>query len=241
MSGHIGQERTGTHLHIENLGLQRQGRWLFRHVTLTVVPGEFLAVVGVSGVGKSSFLACLAGLVLPSEGTVRYVLSTGAALSPEAFRPQLGTIFQNFGLVAGSTLIQNVLCGRLSRYPAWRTVLPFPRADREEAWHLLVDLGLAKHVHHWVAEVSGGEQQRTAIARSLFQEPELFLADEPVSNLDRYYSGRVLGILSQQTIVKNKSVLCVLHNPDFVERFANRVLSFDPENPCNWRVREVSP
>jgi phosphonate transport system ATP-binding protein len=72
--------------------------------------------------------------------------------------------------------LKNVLCGRLGRYPWWQTLLPFPREEKDQAYHLLADLGLGSYVHRRAAEVSGGEQQRTALLRALFQEPELILA-----------------------------------------------------------------
>jgi ABC-type phosphate/phosphonate transport system ATPase subunit len=108
-------------------------------------------------------------------------------------------VFQNFLLIGNGTLLHNVLCGRLGRYPWWRTLAGFPRTDRVEAFNILARLGLEGHVHRRAFEVSGGEQQRAALARALFQEPEMFLADEPVSNLDSELTGRVLEILRTQT------------------------------------------
>lgn len=224
---------------IRNLGLKRDGRWLFRGLDLEVRPGKFLAVVGPSGVGKSSFISCLAGLLEPTEGIVHYCCENGCDHPPHEYREHIGVVFQNLQLVANSTLLTNVLCGRLSHRSAWRTLLGFPRSDRNEAQYLLHDLGLGRHVHKWAAEVSGGEQQRTAIARALFQNPNILLADEPVASLDRYYSGRVLGLFRQQAAEFGRPVFCVLHNPEFVEKFADHVLSFDPNNAESWQVRDV--
>jgi ABC-type phosphate/phosphonate transport system ATPase subunit len=104
---------------------------------------------------------------------------------------------------------------------------------------LIADLGLGGYAHRWVGETSGGEQQRTALARALFQEPELLLADEPVSNLDSYLTGRVLGLLRQEASQHRRTVFCVLHNPELVDRFADIVLSLDPRDPQGWRLRAV--
>jgi ABC-type phosphate/phosphonate transport system ATPase subunit len=89
--------------------------------------------------------------------------------------------------------------------------------------------------------MSGGEQQRVAIARALFQQPNLYFADEPVSALDSYYAGRVLGLLRQEADLPAKAVVCVLHQAEHIQRFANLALSLDPTNPRGHKIRRVSP
>jgi len=227
------------HLSLRNLGIKRGDRWLFRNVNVTIPRGKFVAIVGPSGVGKTSLLSCLAGMLKSSEGEVEYRCLNNCCHSPFDFQKKIGIIFQSYMLTPNNTVLSNVLCGRLGRYPWWRTLFSFPATDKKEATHILHDLGLSRCIPRWVAEISGGEQQRTAIARALFQQPELFLADEPVSNLDVYLTGRVLGILRQEATTNRRTVLCVLHNPELVERFADLVLSFDPVNPEGWRLREI--
>jgi len=235
--------RTGpdasAHVVLRGLGLRRGDRWLFRGLDLAIPRGRFVAVVGPSGVGKSSFLDCLAGLVKPTEGVVEYRCLDAGLHCPADYQAHTGVVFQHNLLVPNATLLANTLCGRLGRLPWWRTVLGFSPADRAAAYHILCDLGLAPLTHRWVCQTSGGEQQRTAVARALFQEPELYLADEPVSNLDTYLTGRVLGLLRQETREHRRTVFCVLHNADLVERFADLALSFDPADPANCKLREV--
>ena len=228
------------HVVARGLGLKRGDRWLFRGLDLNVPRGSFVAVVGPSGIGKSSFLACLAGLLAPTEGHLEIHDAAGRSHPPGDVPGATGVVFQNNLLVPTSSLLSNVLCGRLGRYPWWRTVFGLPRAERELAYRILCDLGLGEKVHRWVCETSGGEQQRTAIARALFQEPELYLADEPVSNLDTYLTGRVLGILRQEAARHGRTVFCVLHNPQLVDRFAELVLSFDPAGDGAWKLRKVA-
>lgn len=228
-----------SHVTLTNLGVRRGDRWVFRGLNLAVPRGTFVAVVGPSGVGKSSLLASLAGLLAPDEGAVRFICLNNGVHEPCNFQPQIGMVFQNFMLVANSSVLNNVLCGRLGQRPWWRTLAGFSRRDREEAFRIIADLGLGDYAHRWVGETSGGEQQRTALARALFQEPELILADEPVSNLDTYLTGRVLGLLRQEASQNKRTVFCVLHNPDLVDRFADLALSLDPRDPHGWRLRAV--
>jgi len=226
---------------LRRLGLVRRGRWLFRGMDVMVPRGKFIAVVGPSGAGKTSLLGCLAGTVVPSEGEVVFQCSHGCRHSPPAFRKRLGIVFQNFLLINNGTLLHNVLCGRLGRYPWWRTLSGFPRTDRAEASEILNRLGLAPHIHRRAFEVSGGEQQRAALARALFQEPEMLLADEPVSNLDSDLTSRVLEILREQTRGQSRTVVCVLHDQDLVERFADLVISLNPDQPEQWTIRALRP
>lgn len=226
------------HLSLASLGLRRNDRWLFRGIDWEVPRGRVVAVVGASGAGKSSLLACLAGQLAPTEGTVRCHLAEGPC-APTACTPRFGVVFQHFALSPNSTLLTNVLCGRLGRYPWWRTLAGFSHADKLQAWALLCDLGLGALAHRRANEVSGGEQQRTALLRALHQEPEYLLADEPVSQLDTYLAGRVLGLLRQEAHEKRRTVFCVLHDPALVDRFADHVLSLDPQKPTGWKIRHL--
>lgn len=227
------------HILVSGLGVRRAERWLFRDLNLTVPRGAFVAVVGPSGAGKSTLLACLAGALAPGEGEIRLRERSGRLVAPEHCRPRIGCVFQRLLLVENSSVLANVLCGRLGRHRWWQTLFGAPRAEREAAFAIAADLGLAPHTHRWVAELSGGEQQRTAIARALFQEPDLYLADEPISNLDTYLTGRVLGRLRQEAAQQGRTVFCVLHDPTLVDRFADLVVSIDPNDPHGWRVRPV--
>jgi phosphonate transport system ATP-binding protein len=231
----------GIHLELRDVGLWRNNGWLFRHVNLSVPRGSFVAVLGPSGVGKSSFLSCLAGMLSPTEGEITYQCKSNCLHNPGSFQKQIGIVFQNLMLTSNSSLLKNVLCGRLGRYSWWKTALAFPRGDKVEAYHVLYDLGLANLVHRVAGEVSGGEQQRTAIARALFQQPEIILADEPVSNLDSYLTGRVLGILKQHAHTQSRTVLCVLHNQELVSRFADYAFSLNPCDPERWVFHPVQP
>lgn len=219
------------HLSIRGLGLNRGGRWLFRNLDYEIPRGSFTAIIGPSGAGKSSFLGCLAGLSTPDEGKCLYHCldqcvgcTQGTAHAPVEWQRRIGIVFQDYRLIANNSPLSNVLCGRLGRYPWWRTFTGFSRQDRRAAMNLMENLGLAGCHRARTRQLSGGEQQRVAMARALFQEADLLLADEPVSNLDEALSLRVLERLRTEAREHQRTVLCVLHDPELVRRFADQVL-----------------
>ncbi|MFO8027115.1 MAG: ATP-binding cassette domain-containing protein [Opitutales bacterium] len=226
---------------VRNLGFKRGDRWIFRHLDFELMPGDFLALVGPSGVGKSTLLSCLCGFRAPAEGEVRVHLPGQSETSPQALRRYFGIIFQDLQLTAKADLLTNVLCGRLARFSWLRTLFGFPRSQCLEAYRLLCELGVGQNPHKWVSQMSGGEQQRVAIARTLFQQPKLYFADEPVSSLDNYYAGRVLGLLWQETEIPRKAVICVLHNAEHIQRFADLALSLNPNDPSGYKIRRIRP
>ena len=231
------------HLSIRDLGLNRGGRWLFRPLAWEIPRGIFAAVVGPSGVGKSSLLRCLAGLDPPDEGSCAYQCphgcvhcARGPAHSAQGWQRQIGIIFQEYRLTANNSALANVLCGRLGRYSWWQTLAGFPHRDRTQAFDLLAELGLEQCASSRTSEISGGEQQRVALARALFQEPDILLADEPVSNLDPDLATRVLETLRAGAHERGRTILCVLHDPELVRRFADQVLRLDPGGPASWEI-----
>ena len=118
-------------LSARGIGLQRGGRWLFRDLDLDLYAGEFLAIVGPSGVGKTTLLSCLCGMLEPSEGSVSFKLSRASASKPEDLRRHFGIVFQELQLIPNADLLTNVLCGRLglspAKHPTW---LPEKTATR---------------------------------------------------------------------------------------------------------------
>lgn len=229
-------------MEVRGLGFHRGGRWLFRNLDFDLQVGDFVALVGPSGVGKTTLLSCLCGLRAPSEGSIRISLPKYSTAQPPAgLRRHFGIVFQDLQLIQNANLLTNVLCGRLGALHGLRTLLGFPKQYKLEAYALLNDLGVAADPEKWACEMSGGEQQRVAIARALFQKPEIYFADEPVSSLDSYYSGRVLGLLKQAANVEKKAVFCVLHNSEHIQRFANIALSLNPQDPTACRIRRLHP
>lgn len=221
-------ENTG--IAAEGLEIIRGDKRLFKYMSWELAKGKFMAVTGPSGIGKSSLLACLGGRLRPDAGS--FGLST---TDPT----KVGVVFQNLRLTRNLTVLTNVLCGRLGSQPWWRTLFSFPQEEKLRAFEVMCELGIGKLANKPVRKISGGEQQRTAIARVLYQSPEILLADEPTSNLDAELSARVLGILREQCDTAGKTAVCVLHDADLVERFADFELLLGQGDKRGWQLRQV--
>lgn len=201
-------------------------------VELSLGSDEFAAVLGPSGAGKSTLLRTINGMVHPTEGSLRVNGVSVAALGGRGLRRMrrdAGMIFQQFNLVGRLTALQNVLAGRLAHTGGpVRSLLShvrwFTNSDRSIAMEALDDLGLAHKAHERASQLSGGEQQRVAIARLVAQRPRIVLADEPIASLDPASAERVMQSLRQIHESRGIPVLVNLHQPDVAVKYAGRII-----------------
>lgn len=197
---------------------------VFSGMDLEVEKGEMLAIVGPSGIGKSTLLHLLGGLDRPDSGSVRVAdreLTHLPADELARFRNKnVGFVFQFHHLLPEFTAQENVAM------PGW-----IGKMDRDEALgragSLLAELGLQARSRHYPNQLSGGEQQRVAIARALLADPVLFLADEPTGNLDLATSERVFELMRDCHRKRGLTSVIVTHNPDLAAR-CDRVLEMKP-------------
>jgi len=168
-------------------------------VTLTIQPGERVAILGPSGAGKSTLLRLVNTSLPASEGRVRVLGEALHGLAPRrlrALRARIGTIYQQLQLVPQASVLENVLMGRLGRLPAISVALgALRRRERQEVAEVLARVGIAAKLDERVDRLSGGEQQRVAVARVLYQAPELVVADEPFSSVDPERTQSVVALL----------------------------------------------
>ena len=179
------------------------------HVTLDIGPGSFCAFVGPSGCGKSTLLNVIAGLDLPTSGTIHLDGRSTAGYSSDDWtrtrRHSIGIVFQAFHLIAGLTVEENVAFPLLLRGEQGRKV-------RERVADVLALVRMTHRATHRPGELSGGEQQRVAVARAIVHEPKILLADEPTGNLDSQHGAEIIGLLKTLVQEFGHTVLLVTHS-----------------------------
>lgn len=216
-------------LRVQNLSkTYPNGTQALKNVSFEVQDGEFLVVIGLSGSGKSTLLRCINRLIEPTEGKIYWDDVEITAASPAELRQirrKIGMIFQQFNLVKRSSVMTNVLAGRLGYVNPWLSLLGiWPRQEKERALQALERVGIADKAYSRADSLSGGQQQRVGIARALMQNPKLILADEPVASLDPVLSHSILQYLEQLN-KEGITVICSLHFLDLVHRYATRVIA----------------
>ncbi len=217
---------------VKNLGKTfPDGTVALKDVTVDIPKGDFIAIIGLSGAGKSTFLRCLNRLNNPTEGQILVndqdvVALRGRAL--QKYRRTVGFIFQQFNLVNRLTVKENVLAGRLGYHPTWQGMLGlYSEKDKQLAHNYIRMVGLDEKENTRVDSLSGGQQQRVAIARAMTQEPQLILADEPMASLDPRLSDVILGLLKEYNEQQGVSILVNIHVLELAKRYAKRVLAFN--------------
>ncbi len=190
-------------------------------VSFAIPRGDFAALLGPSGSGKSTLLNLIAGLDRPTSGAIVVDGRDLATMNPAELaryrRNTVGMIFQSFNLVPSMTLAENI-----------ELPMRFAEVDRQDrasrAAELLSRVGLAKRANHRPAELSGGEQQRGAIARALVNRPSLLLADEPTRNLDSRTGQEIMALISELNSSLGVTILMVTHEQALADRYARRAL-----------------
>jgi phosphonate transport system ATP-binding protein len=198
------------------------------NASFAIEPGGFVGVIGRSGAGKSTLLRIINRLAPPTEGRILYKGVDVTALRGKElrqWRARSAMIFQQFNLVGRLDVLTNVLMGRISQIPSWRSLAQlWPERDLAVAMSALEQFDMAPLAAQRADQLSGGQQQRVAIARALVQEPDIILADEPIASLDPRNTKIVMDALLRINKHFGITVICNLHSLDLARSYCDRLI-----------------
>ena len=197
-------------------------------INLTIEKGEYVAVIGLSGAGKSTFIRCINRMHDITDGTlVVNDIEVGRLKGREVrqFRRNIGMIFQSFNLVTRTTVLKNVLVSFVPDLSLWRKISGlFTKQQKIQALTALDQVGILDKAYTRVDQLSGGQQQRVALARTLAQNPDIILADEPVASLDPVTAGQVMDDFKKINQEMNITVIMNIHHVDLALQYADRII-----------------
>lgn len=203
---------------------------VLRGLTLKIPKGECVILLGANGCGKSTLMRCLNGLAPHDDGEITILGESLTGLSKPKLRQlrrKVGVVFQQFNLVQNVSVFQNVLYGALGqeRFGLISSLACFAKDElRERAMAALDRVGLAHKAHAECRELSGGQQQRVAIARTLMQDAEIIIADEPVASLDPKAGKEIMDLLLDVVTERQLTVLCTLHQLELAQEYGDRII-----------------
>jgi phosphonate transport system ATP-binding protein len=220
-----GNENVAGIIKLDGVTIRRGNVDVLRNISFCIQPGSVTAIVGRSGVGKTSLISALNGLIRPVSGTISVsgigMLDDGCTLREH--RRRTATIFQDHALIDRLTAIDNVLLGLAdTRHPL--SPLPWPQAMRRRAAEALDDLGLLHRATARASQLSGGERQRVGVARALVRQPRLLLGDEPFSSVDPALVSQLSEKLRNAVAHTGLAIVIVLHQIETVRALANRIV-----------------
>ena len=199
-----------------------------KDIDLTIGQGEFVAIIGLSGAGKSTLIRTINRMHDITNGTLTVDGTDVMQLhgkSLRAFRRRIGMIFQSFNLVTRTTVIKNVLTAFVPELPWWRATLGiFTKAEKTAALEALDKVGILDKAFVRADQLSGGQQQRVALARTLAQNPQIILADEPVASLDPVTAKQVMDDFQRINRDMRITILINIHHVDLALQYATRVI-----------------
>ena len=216
-----------------------------KDLNLEIKDGDFIIIVGLSGAGKSTLLRTVNNLVKPSTGSVYLEdknVTSAKKRELKQIRSEIGMIFQTFNLVNRSSVLKNVLTGRLSNISTFRSILGlWPKEQKQMAFEALNQVEILEKAYVRASNLSGGQQQRVGIARALSQKPKVMLADEPVASLDPITSRVVMSYLKKINTELGITTIVNLHFLDLAKEFGDRLIGLrDGKLVFDGNVNDVS-
>lgn len=216
-----------TMIEAKNISKHFERKIALSSLSFSIKQGELVALIGPSGAGKTTLLNSIAGLIPLQSGELLIdSLPLTEYKRGKVFAKKIGVIRQQFDLIGPLAVIHNVLAGKLSEWGLIKSLfsLLMPQ-EKETALSALERVGLADKLYEITATLSGGEQQRVAMARLMVQNPEIILADEPVASLDPARADDVLSILTKIVTEENQTLLASLHSVEYARKYFTRIIS----------------
>jgi iron complex transport system ATP-binding protein len=223
-----------TVLQCKNLDLDIAGNRVVRNLNLELVPGQFWAMLGPNGIGKTTLLKCMAGLIRSDAGELRLEDQLLDRLPRRAVARLLGMLQQHTVYVFDASVLQTALTGRHPHLEYWQRE---SAADLEKAISALHDVDLAGFEQRSVTRLSGGEARRLAFATLMVQEPELWLLDEPTNHLDLKHQVRIMGMIEEEVHDHQHAAIAALHDVNLAARYCTHVLMLFGDG--NWCAGET--
>lgn len=214
-------------LELEDISISLDGKKVLKDLSLTINKGEILALIGPSGAGKTTLLNILANTIKPDTG--RMLIDGIPSISinnPKEYSRKIGIIRQQFDLINQLPVIHNVLAGRLNQWGTLKSILSLIKPQEVHlAEDALERVGIIDKVYEKTGNLSGGEQQRVALARLLVQNPDIVLADEPVSSLDPARAESILSLLVDLVKEGEQTLIVSLHSIEYLKKYFTRVVA----------------
>ena len=202
-----------------------------KHINLTIDQGEFVAIIGLSGAGKSTLIRTINRMHDITQGHLTVDgtdVMTLHGKNLRKFRRRIGMIFQSFNLITRTTVIKNVLTAFVPDLPWWRATFGiFAKEEKMKALEALDQMGILDKAFVRADQLSGGQQQRVALARTLAQNPQVILADEPVASLDPVTGRQILKLLRDIQQDRKLTILMNSHNLELSREFSNRLIGLN--------------
>lgn len=230
-------------LELKNIRKSFGEKIVLKDISFNIVKGDLVAIIGPSGSGKSTLMNIITKSTSYDKGEILIegIPSINISNSKD-YAKKIGIIKQQFDLVRELSVVQNVLAGRLNEWGFIKSFMSLVKPlEEEKALKALEAVGIKEKAYNITSQLSGGEQQRVAIARLLIQDPEIFLADEPISSLDPARANDVLSLITNLSKEKNKTLIASMHSVEYVMKYFNRAIGIkNGEVLFNQPVKELS-
>lgn len=228
-------------IELKNISKSYDNKDVIKGISVSIRQGEIIAIIGPSGTGKTTLLNILANIIKPDTGEMLIDGVPSISINNKEYAKKIGVIRQQFDLVSELPVIHNVLAGRLNQWGLMKSIISLIKPkEKHLAENALNKVGILDKIYEKTSNLSGGEQQRVALARLLIQNPEIILADEPVSSLDPARADSILQLMVDLVEKNNQTLIASLHSIEYARKYFSRIIAIkDGEILFNLPTEDV--